>query len=104
VTGQFKFVQTNTWQFIGTLATYSRTGTTGTATGTGNLSYWNTTLNGGAGGWTSVGTAIPVRIVFVSGNANAGTLATTFTYTPVTGQPALPSTAAQTMGRVVANA
>ena len=103
VTGQFKFVQTNTWQFIGTLTTYSRTGTTGTATGTGNLSYWNTTLNGGAGGWTSVGAAIPVRIVFVAGTTT-GTLSTTFTYTPTTGQPVLPSTAAQTLGRVVANA
>ena len=103
VTGQFKFVQTNTWQFIGTLTTYSRTGTTGTATGTGNLSYWDTTLNGGAGGWTSVGTAIPVSIVFVAGTTS-GTLATTFTYAPAAGQPALPSTAAQTIGRVVANA
>jgi putative component of membrane protein insertase Oxa1/YidC/SpoIIIJ protein YidD len=103
VSGQFKFVQTNTWQFIGTLTTYSRTGTTGTATGTGNLSYWNTTLNGGAGGWTSVGAAIPVRIVFVAGTTT-GTLSTTFTYTPTTGQPVLPTTAAQTLGRVVANA
>ena len=103
VTGQLKFVQTNTWQFIGTLTTYSRTGTTGTATGTGNLSYWNTTLNGGAGGWTSVGTAIAVRIVFVAGTTT-GTLSTTFTYTPAAGQPALPSTAAQTIGLVVTNA
>jgi hypothetical protein len=103
VNGQFKFVQTNTWQYIGTLTTYSRAGTTGTATGTGNLSYWDATLNGGAGGWTSVGTAIPVRIVFVAGNTT-GTLSTTFTYTPATGQPALPTTVAQTLGRVVANA
>jgi hypothetical protein len=88
-TGQFKFIQTNTWQFIGTLTTYSRTGTTGTATGTGTLSYWNTTTSA----WVSVGTAIPVSIVFTSGTT--GTLATTFTYTPTTGQPALPTTAAQ---------
>ena len=98
-TGQFRFIQTDTWQFVGALTTYSRTGTTGTATGTGTLSYWNTTTKA----WVSVGTTIPVSIVFTSGTS--GTLATTFTYTPTVGQPALPTTTAQGLGtQITANA
>ena len=103
-TGQFTFIQTNTWKFVGTLSTYSRTGAaapfTGTSTGTGNLSYWNTATSA----WVSVGSAISVSIVFTSGAGTAtgtGTLATTFGYTPITGQPALPTTSAQRLGTTI---
>jgi hypothetical protein len=65
------------------------------STGTGTLSYWNTTTKT----WVSVGSAIPVSITYTNG-AN-GTLATTFTYTPKTGEPALPTTAAQKIGTTI---
>jgi hypothetical protein len=94
-TGQFQFIENNTWKYIGNLTTYTKTGTTGVSTGTGTLSYWNTTTKT----WVSVGSAIPVSITYTNG-AN-GTLATTFTYTPKTGEPALPTTAAQKIGTTI---
>ena len=94
-TGQFQFIQNNTWKYVGALTTYTKTGTTGVSTGTGTLSYWNTTTKA----WVSVGSAIPVSITYTNGSA--GTLATTFTYTPKTGEPALPTTAAQKIGTTI---
>ncbi|MEI6231027.1 MAG: hypothetical protein WCP81_09860, partial [Actinomycetes bacterium] len=94
-TGQFQFIQNNTWKYVGNLTTYTKTGTTGVSTGTGTLSYWNSTTKA----WVSVGSAIPVSITYTNG-AN-GTLATTFTYTPKTGEPALPTTAAQKIGTTI---
>jgi hypothetical protein len=95
-TGQFQFIQNNTWKYVGTLTTYTKSGTTtATSTGTGTLSYWNTTTKA----WVSVGTTIPVSITYTNGST--GTLATTFTYTPKSGEPALPTTAAQRIGTTI---
>ena len=64
------------------------------------MSWWNSTLNSGKGGWASVGTTIPVTLTITpttTSPVSAGTIAITFTYTPVTGQPALPATTPNTL-------
>ena len=84
--GTFVLNQTNGWRLIGTTSTYSSltNPTRRQISGTGNLSYWNGT------GWTSVGSAIAFSVVLTQSTSS---VATSITYTPTAGQPALPSSA-----------
>jgi len=97
-TGQILYTAPGAWQFTGTSTNYSKSGSTGTVTGTGTLSWWNSTLNSGKGGWASVGSTIPVTLTpTATSPVSAGTIAITFTYTPKSGQPALPATTPNTL-------
>jgi len=84
--GTFVLDQTNGWRLIGTTSTYSTltNPTRRQISGTGSLSYWNGT------GWTSVGSAIAFSVVLTQSTSS---VATSITYTPTAGQPALPSSA-----------
>jgi hypothetical protein len=84
--GTFVLNQTNGWRLIGTTSTYSTltNPTRRQISGTGNLSYWNGTT------WVSVGSTVAFSVVLTQSTSS---VATTITYTPTAGQPALPSSA-----------
>ena len=50
--GQFVSINNGKWRLKGTLSSYTKTSTNqGAVSGTGDLSWWNQTLNNGLGGW-----------------------------------------------------
>ena len=49
--GQILFMNTGKWRLKGDLNGYSKSGSSASLAGTGNLYYWDQTLNGGLGDW-----------------------------------------------------
>jgi hypothetical protein len=69
----------------------------GAAAGTGDLFWWNQTLNGGLGDWQLAKSSVGFTIKFTPTGTNAKTQPGTFgiqiSYSPVSPQPALPNSA-----------
>ena len=86
--GTFVLNQTGGWRLLGNVTTYNgafgANPTRRQISGTGNLSYWNGTT------WVSVGSTVAFSVVLTQSTSS---VATTITYTPTAGQPALPSSA-----------
>jgi hypothetical protein len=94
--GQLLLINNSKWRCKGTLNSFSVTSTTtvGGSTGTCDLQWWDTSLNGGLGGWAVAATQIPFTIIYKAGNTGKGKTAgtpasfgATLTHTPVAPQP-----------------
>jgi len=104
--GQLDVVTPGKWCLQATVTGYGRTSSSqGLLSGTGTLSWWDSTLNRGRGGWRVARSGVSY-----SATANAATSTTpasfgiTIAYTPVPPQPApLPTSApvSLTRGRIV---
>jgi len=93
--GQFTLVNNGKWRLKGTLNSYAKTGMSGAAGGTGTLYWWDSTLNGGLGGWAVAGTGVAFTASFTDQGPNGSKTADTFgvhiNYTPVAPQQQLPN-------------
>jgi len=100
-TGQI-IVSTGQWQFTGTVSSYVIAGSAGSATGSGQLSLWNQSLNKGKGGWQLVASGVSITASFtasVTGPSKVpGTFGVNIVYSPTSSQPALPNSAPQSIG------
>jgi hypothetical protein len=85
----------------GNLTSYSKTSTgQGAASGTGDLYWWNASLNGGLGDWALAQSGVSYTINFYdsdkSGKSPSDTFGIRIVYTPVAPQPnALPNSTPQ---------
>lgn len=99
--GRLQLVNNEKWRLKGVLSVYAKTRTgEAAASGTGDLYWWDTALNAGAGGWALARSGMPFTINFTatgSGKkASPGTFGITFDYSPQPPQPgALPTSAPQ---------
>jgi hypothetical protein len=93
--GVFALVNAKRWELTGMLTKYSKSGSTGIASGTGSLSWWNSTLNGGHGGWALASSSVAFTITCTAGTSKAApTMGIQISYTPVSPQPTpLPNSA-----------
>jgi hypothetical protein len=93
--GQFTLVNNGKWRLKGALTSYVKTGTSGAASGIGTLYWWNSTLNGGTGGWAVAGNDVAFTASFTDKGPNGSKTADTFgvhiSYTPVAPQQQLPN-------------
>jgi hypothetical protein len=91
-TGQFLLINNGKWRLKGTLNSYVKTSTQGAASGTSNLYWWDTTLNGGLGDWHLAQSGVAYTISFSASGANTksspGSMGIQISYTPVSPQPA----------------
>jgi hypothetical protein len=91
------------WRLKGSLTTYSKTATgQGAASGTGDLYWWDTTLNNGLGGWSLAQSGVSYTINFYdsgkSGKSSTDTFGIRIVYTPVSPQPStLPNSTPQVL-------
>jgi hypothetical protein len=63
-TGQFRMINPGRWRLVGTLSTFTQPGGVPTSTGTGELSWWNASLNGGLGDWVLSQSGVSFTIKF----------------------------------------
>ena len=101
-TGTFRVTNDGRWRLRGSLTAYVRTSAGGTATGVGELSWWNPSLNNGRGDWQVARTDVPCTIEFTATGTNRKTTPGAFgvriDYTPVAPQPSpLPTSAPQSL-------
>lgn len=101
--GTLRLTNDGRWRVRGSLTSYVRTSDgRGTASGAGELAWWNPALAGGRGDWQVARTDAPYTIEFTATGPNKKTTPGTFGirigYTPAGGQPApLPSSAPQNL-------
>ncbi len=102
--GQLELTNAGQWRLTGNLTSYTKFSTRdGAAGGTGNLYWWNGSLNGGAGGWVLAQTGVSYTISFYDSSVIGWTPSDKFganiAYTPVSPpQPgALPNSAPQVL-------
>jgi hypothetical protein len=99
--GQLLLINNGKWRLKATLNTYSRLSTgQGAASGTGDLYWWNSSLNGGLGDWALAQSGVSFTINFYdsgkAGKASTDTFGIRIVYTPVAPQPgSLPNSAPQ---------
>jgi hypothetical protein len=90
-TGQFLLINNGKWRVKGTLNSYVKTSTQGAASGTSNLYWWDTALNGGLGDWRLAQSGVAYTISFSASGANTkttpGTMGIQISYTPSPPQP-----------------
>jgi hypothetical protein len=94
--GAISLVNDRRWQLIGSVSAYSKSSSTSaTISGTGNLYWWNTTLNHSIGGWALAASNVAYTATYTeTTKTSAGTFGVTITYTPAAGQPTpLPNSA-----------
>jgi hypothetical protein len=90
--GQFTLVNNGKWRLKGTLNTYSKTGNSGATGGVGTLYWWNSSLNGGLGGWAQAATNVSFTASFAdkgtgAKNQQPDTFGLHVNYTPQSPQP-----------------
>ncbi len=90
--GQLLLINTGKWRLKGTLNTYVKTSTgTGAAGGTGDLYWWNTSLNGGLGDWALAAPGVSFSTNFFDSGKTGKQSTDSFTiniqYTPVPPRP-----------------
>ncbi len=98
--GQIVLIQKSKWRVKGALTQYVKSNGTGFAAGSGSLDWWNTTLNGGLGGWQLATPSVTFTITFTATTttaktSNPGTVGITINYTPTGSQPQLPNSSPQ---------
>jgi hypothetical protein len=99
--GQLVLVNNGKWRVKGNLTTYSKTsGGQGAASGTGNLYWWDASLDDGAGDWVLAASGVTYTINVSDGGKPSKSSSDTFgiriVYTPVTPQPStLPNSTPQ---------
>ncbi len=62
--GQLLLINNGKWRLKGVLDDYVALDTSGAASGTGNLYWWDATLDGGLGDWVLADTGVPFTISF----------------------------------------
>lgn len=101
--GTLRLTNDGRWRLRGSLTSYVRTSDgLGTASGVGELAWWNPALDGGRGDWQVARADAPYTIEFTATGANKKTAPGTFGirigYTPVGPQPSpLPSSGPQSL-------
>jgi hypothetical protein len=90
--GQLLLINTSKWRLKGTLASYVKTATgTGAASGTGDLFWWDQSLNGGLGDWSLAASGVAFTINFFdsgkTGKKSTDSFDINIQYTPVPPQP-----------------
>ena len=100
--GQFVLVNNGKWRLKGTLSSYVKTSASqGGASGTGDLYWWNSTLNGGLGGWALAQSGVTYTISFTDsgqgGKNSNDTFGIHIDYTPTGAQSSLPNTSPQAL-------
>jgi hypothetical protein len=101
--GQLLLVNNGKWRLKGDLTAYSKTATgQGAASGTGDLYWWDATLNGGLGDWALAQSGVSYTISFYdsgkNGKASTDAFGIKTVYAPVSPQPAsLPNSAPQVL-------
>jgi hypothetical protein len=90
--GQLLLINNGKWRLKGTLSSYVKTSTgTGAASGTGNLFWWNQSLNGGLGDWELAQSGVNFTINFYdsgkTGKQSTDSFAINIQYIPVSPQP-----------------
>lgn len=76
--GQALFINTNKWRLKGTLSSYSKSGTTGSANGLGTLYYWDQAANGGYGAWILSQSNVTFSMTFSDNGTSKKSAADTF--------------------------
>jgi hypothetical protein len=90
--GQLLLINNGKWRLKGTLDTYSKLATgQGAASGTGDLQWWDSSLNGGLGDWALAQSGVSFTAKFYdsgkNGKASTDTFGIRIAYTPVAPQP-----------------
>lgn len=90
--GQLLLINNGKWRLKGDLTNYAKTATgQGAASGTGNLYWWDASLNGGLGDWALAQSGVSYTInVYDSGKtgkASTDSFGIRIVYTPVAPQP-----------------
>jgi hypothetical protein len=90
--GQLLLVNNGKWRLKGTLTTYSKLSTgQGAASGTGDLYWWDSSLNGGLGDWALAQSGVNFTINFFdsgkSGKSSTDAFGIKIQYTPVSPLP-----------------
>jgi hypothetical protein len=90
--GQLLLVNNGKWRLKGDLTAYSKTAAgQGAASGTGDLYWWDATLNGGLGDWALAQSGVSYTISFYdsgkNGKASTDTFGVKIVYAPVPPQP-----------------
>jgi hypothetical protein len=90
--GQLLLINNGKWRLKGTLDTYSKLATgQGAASGTGDLQWWDSSLNGGLGDWALAQSGVSFTANFYdsgkNGKASTDTFGIRIAYTPVAPQP-----------------
>ena len=99
--GQLLLINNGKWRLKGTLTGYVKTATgTGAASGTGDLFWWDTTLNGGLGDWALAQSGVAFTINFFdsgkTGKSSTDSFGINIQYTSVSPQPgSLPNSSSQ---------
>jgi large repetitive protein len=98
--GQLLLINNGKWRLKGSLTRYVQTTGQGSASGTGDLSWWNPTLNNGLGDWAPASTGVPFTASFTptssaggskphsTGTDDPGSFGIHIDYTPADPQPA----------------
>jgi len=92
--GQLLLINNGKWRLKGNLTSYSKTSTgQGAASGTGDVYWWDASLNGGLGDWALAQRGVSYTINFYdsgkSGKPSADTFGIRIVYTPVAPQPSV---------------
>ena len=92
--GEFLLINTGKWRLKGTLTSYAKSGTGGSASGTGTLYWWNQALNNGLGGWQLSQTGVAFSASFSAGGKSSyGTFGIIINHAVVPPEPSsLPNT------------
>jgi len=91
--GQLLLINNGKWRLRGSLSSYVKLSTgQGAASGTGNLYWWDPTLNGGLGDWSLAQSGVSFTINFYdsgkTGKSSTDAFGINIQYTPVPPQPA----------------
>ncbi len=90
--GQLLLINNGKWRLKGNLTAYSKTSNgQGAASGTGDLFWWDASLNGGAGDWALAQSGVSYTANFYdsgkNGKASTDSFGIRIVYTPVGAQP-----------------
>jgi len=91
--GQLLLINNGKWRLRGSLGSYVKLSTgQGAASGTGNLYWWDPTLNGGLGDWSPAQSGVSFTINFFdsgkTGKSSTDSFGINIQYTPISPQPA----------------
>ena len=86
--GMLALVNADRWRLDGVLTAYSETSSTGKASGTGSLYWWNPTNNRKRGGWVLASSKVPYTVSFTESTSKSrGSFGIQIGYVPVLPQP-----------------
>ena len=93
--GMLALVNSDRWRVDGVLSAYSIAGSTGTASGTASLYWWNPALNRKRGGWVLASSRVSYTVSFTESTSKSrGSFGIQIGYAPVLPQPSpLPNAA-----------